>query len=377
MKIIIDQQQLSSNLSWVSRAVPARPTHPILSNILVRADKDNQRLDLTAFDLSLGIHTCFEAEIEESGTITVPAKLLNDIVSRLPGGDIEIDDDKSVGEIITLSSATSNYDVRCIPADEYPEIPSVDAYEVTLPSAALMSGISGTLFSVSGDEIKQTLTGVNIRSTGDGTALKFASTDGHRLSVVYAECGEAGSIPTDLEITIPSKALAEVLKMVSKSESVSLRFDDVQAVFTANGNTITTRKLDGAYPDYKQLIPSQFETHITLERKPLIDALSRIGVLASQKNDIIKCQIDATNQEISLSVEAADVGNALESMPAQISGDDPKQLAFNVKYLMEGLKVFNSTEIQMQLNAATSPVVLNPFGGVKMTYLVMPVQLRS
>ncbi|UWU46017.1 DNA polymerase III subunit beta [Limnospira platensis] len=157
---------------------------------------------------------------------------------------------------------------------------------------------------------------------------------------------------------------------------VTLGFDDTQVVFELGTRRLNSRKLEGAYPAYEQLIPNKFLSQVNVERRTLLAALERIGVLASQKNDIVKCIIDEVNQQISLSVEAADVGNALESMPAQISGEEPKELAFNVKYLMDGLKVLNSSEIQIQLNAASTPVIINPFGGLKMTYLVMPIQLR-
>jgi DNA polymerase-3 subunit beta len=166
----------------------------------------------------------------------------------------------------------------------------------------------------------------------------------------------------------------------SKDDSpvvITLRFDESQVIFELGEQRLNTRKLEGAYPAYQQLIPHQFLNQINLDRRGFVGALERIAVLASQKNDIVKCSIDHVNQLIALSVEAADVGNALESLPAQISGDEPKELAFNVKYLLEGLKVFNTSEVSLQLNAATTPVIVNPLGGIKMTYLVMPVQLRN
>jgi len=397
MRLIVEQQHLSSNLSWVSRAIPSRPTHPILSNIWVGADKENQRLSLTAFDLSLGIHTSFPAQVEEGGTLTLPAKLLNDIVSRLPGGEIGVDDEE--GEAIaTLTSSSGRYQVRGMGAEEYPDLPFVEEGDaIQLSAEALLEGLRGTLFATSPDETKQVLTGVNLKVGADN--LAFASTDGHRLAVVRTENvrdGEAADLEA-FEVTVPARALREVERMIgmrhaghsseedAPAPGVRLRFDETQVVFELGDRDessdtyrrLTSRKLDGAYPAYEQLIPNQFLSQVNVERRAFLGALERIAVLASQKNDIIKCAIDGVNQEISLSVEAADVGNALESMPAQISGDEPSELAFNVKYLMEGLKVFNSSEIQIQLNAATAPVILNPLGGLKMTYLVMPVQLRS
>jgi DNA polymerase-3 subunit beta len=389
MRLTIEQEILSSHLSLVSRAIPSRPNHPILSNILFEASEEQQQLSLTAFDLSLGIHTRFDAQVEQGGTFTLPAKLLNDIVSRLPGGAITLDDEAG-DAIATLTCQSGRYQVRGMEAEDYPALPLIETAEsIQLSAEALMEGLKGTLFSTSPDETKQVLTGVHLKL--DSGHLEFASTDGHRLAVVKTEntqSGEAESVETqvdEFEVTIPAKALREVERMVGmkstpKEEAsplVALRFDETQVVFELGNQRLISRKLEGAYPAYQQLIPNQFSNQINVDRRGFVGALERIAVLASQKNDIVKCTIDSVNQEISLSVEATDVGNAVERLSAQISGDEPQELAFNVKYLLEGLKVFNTSEIQIQLNQATSPVILTPLGGFKMTYLVMPVQIRG
>ncbi|MGB3642209.1 MAG: DNA polymerase III subunit beta, partial [Rivularia sp. (in: cyanobacteria)] len=139
---------------------------------------------------------------------------------------------------------------------------------------------------------------------------------------------------------------------------------------------LTSRTLEGQYPAYRQLIPNSFERELTLDRKQFISALERIAVLADQKNNIAKVSIDSESQEITLSVETQEIGSGMESMPAQILGEDI-DIAFNIKYLMEGLKALPSAEIQMQLNNNLAPVIFSPVGGIKMIYLAMPVQLRS
>ncbi|MEL7036514.1 MAG: DNA polymerase III subunit beta [Cyanobacteria bacterium J06592_8] len=392
MRFIVEQEKLSSNLSLVSRAIPSRPNHPILSNILLEASVDTQQLSLTAFDLSLGIYTSINAEVEEGGSFTVPAKLLNDIVSRLPNSPIALDD--HAGEsIITLTSSTERrYEVRGMGSEEYPQLPSIETGDsIQLPANALIEGLKGTLFATSPDETKQVLTGVHLKIQSE--SLEFASTDGHRLAVVKAEKVDSkeeseviiNSEIKDFEVTIPGRALREVERMVGASTTgkeeekpkIKLKFDESQVIFELGHQRLNSRKLDGSYPAYQQLIPKQFLNQINVDRREFLGALERIAIFASQKNDIVKCTIDQEGQKISLSVEAADVGNALESLSAQVSGEEPKELAFNVKYLMEGLKVLNTTEIQIQLNSATSPVILTPLGGLKMTYLVMPVQLRT
>lgn len=187
------------------------------------------------------------------------------------------------------------------------------------------------------------------------------------------------------EVTVPARALRELERMIgmmrqgqSQDEALSLvvYLDPGQVVFELPDQRLTSRTLEGKYPAYRQLIPVQFERQVNVERKKLLGALERIAILASQKNDIVKFSIDQENQQLSLSVEAQDVGSGQESISAQISGNS-LDIAFNVKYAMESLKNISANEIQMQLNSATTPVVLNPLTGAKMTHLLMPVQLRN
>jgi DNA polymerase-3 subunit beta len=390
MKLVCTQNDLNTNLSLVSRAVPSRPTHPVLANVKLEANKKTQQVSLTAFDLSLGIQTSFPAQVEEEGFLTLPAKLLNDIVSRLAEGEITLEDKgeegTSEGIIATLTSASGRYKVRGMGAEEFPELPVIENGEAAqLPAAALIDGLRGSLFATSPDETKQVLTGIHL--TVKPEYLEFAATDGHRLSVVETtnqsqtdeEPSEAISQTAPLEVTIPARALRElerILGMRQSAEAIALHLDQGQVVFELADQRLTSRTLEGQYPAYRQLIPQQFERQVTIDRRQLLNALERIAVLADQKNNIVKFTIDSTNQQIALSVEAQDVGSGRESLPAQISGKD-LEIAFNITYLRDGLKALQSSEIQMQMNTGNSPVILTPLGGLKMTYLVMPVQIRA
>jgi DNA polymerase III subunit beta len=386
MKLVCAQNIFSTNLSLVSRAVSARPTHPVLANVLLVADVETQQVKLSAFDLSLGIQTSFSADVETGGKLTLPAKLLNDIVSRLPDGDITLDDGAEEGavsesSVLTILSSTSGrYQVRGMGAEDFPELPVVENGEVAqLPVEAFIEGLHGSLFAASSDETKQVLTGVHLSLQAEG--LEFAATDGHRLAVVETIAAEGAPVndaALALKVTIPAKALQELAKMLDKQTGaiVTVQFDQSQVVFEWTDQRLTSRLLEGQYPNYRQLVPKQFARQLTVERRLLLSALERIAVLADQKNNIVKLSINSGAQEIALSVDAQDVGSGREVFPAQITGEN-LEVAFNVKYLMDGLKVITTSEVQMQLNTATSPTVLSPLGGMKMTYLVMPVQVRG
>lgn len=377
MKFSCPQADFNTQFSLVSRAVPSRPSKPVLGNVLVKADTDTQQVTLVGFDETLGIQTSFLAQVDQSGALTLPAKLLGDIVSRLPNEDIDIseDDDEPV---VTLSCSAGRYQVRGLSAEDYPNLPEVESTEVVKISAdALLEGLRGALFAISSDETKQVLTGVHLAA--DQESLEFAATDGHRLSVVKTV--DDSGVETNLQssVTIPGKALRElerILQIYPSSEPVAFQLDDTQAVFDLGQQRITTRLLEGQYPNYRQLIPSQFERQLTLDRKQFTASLERIAVMADQRNNIVKLSINNDSSSLALSVEAQEVGNGHETLPAQITGED-LDIAFNVRYLLEGLKALPSSEIQIQCNTATSPSVLTPLGGTKITYLVMPVQIRS
>jgi DNA polymerase-3 subunit beta len=399
MKLTCAQADLNANLSLVSRAVSSRPNHPILANVKLVADEGTQYVRMTGFDLSLGIETSMVATIEVGGEITIPAKLLGDIVSRLPAGDILLEDDDS--GTVSISSTAGRYQVRGMSADQYPELPIVpDGEGQFLPAGTIVAGLKGSLVSVSSDETKQVLTGVYLKAKEYG--FEFAATDGHRLSVVEIDVDEAiesadiFSQP-EFEVTVPAKALRELEKMLSGmivGAPISVNVDGSQVVFEWEINSqnsdgesegmktsntlqrrLTTRTLDGKYPDYQLLLPKEFGRRITLDRKRMIGALERMSLLADRANNCIKFTIDAAGQKILISV-AQDLGSGEETLPAQIDGEE-LEIAFNVKYLLEGIKNMDTAEITISLNGPVEPVILSPIGPVKMTYLVMPVRLTE
>lgn len=375
MKFVCSQRDLNTHLSIVSRAVPSRPNKPVLANILVKVDEDTQRIVLTSFDETLGIQTSFSAHVDAGGILTVPAKLLGDIVAKLPPEDLDFNQ-SDTEPVITLTCSSGQYQVRGMEAADYPNLPLVEDGQIASVSAdSILEGLRGALFATSSDETKQVLTGVHVVAEPEN--LEFAATDGHRLAVVQSVDDSGTDLAID--VTVPGKALRELERLLQAyqgAEPITLRFDPTQVVFELGYQRITTRLLDGQYPNYRQLIPKKFERQLTIDRKQLMSALERIGVLADQRNNIVKLSIAGSEQTLALSVEAQEVGSGREEMSAQVTGDD-LDIAFNVRYLLEGLRALPSAEIQLQCNSATSPAILTPVSGLQMTYLVMPVQIRS
>ncbi len=397
MKIVCSQSDLKDHLAFVSRAVPSRPEPIVLGNVLLLADEVTQKVTLTGFDGSLGIRTSFHADISANGTITLPAKLFNDIVTRLPEMEVTLSWGESDGEtgslVAILSSASGKFQLNGMDAEEFPELPIVNNEDIIdLPISTMLEGLRGCLFAASTEISKQILTGVHLSSSEDNSEfLEFAATDSHRLSVLQALLNKdddraadtAEEQPeiklTDFAVTIPARALRELEKMLADAseanKTVKICYDDTQIIFELGDRMLTTMRLTGTYPPYQRLIPASFTRNLVCDRKMLLSSLELVAVLA-QKNHIVKFTLDGTKGELILSVDAQDVGSATQSLPAEIIGEDV-DIAFNIKYLMDGLKALSATDIKMQLNEWNQPVIFTPLNGSLMTYLVMPVQIRS
>ena len=384
MKLVCSQSELSASLQLVSRAVAARPTHPVLANVLLTADAGTGRLSLTGFDLSLGIQTSLPAEVEASGAITLPARLFGEIVARLSADSPIGLHCSEGGEQVELTSRSGSYQMRGMPAEDFPDLPLVQTGQpIRLEAEALVKGLRATLFASSGDEAKQLLTGVHLRLQGQG--LECAATDGHRLAVlrlaqgVEAAAPEAAlAEPEPFAVTVPARSLRELERLLSgrqSSEPLSLFCDRGQVVFLWADQVLTSRSLDGTYPNYRQLIPETFSRSISVDRRALVSALERVAVLADQHNNVIKLSTDAGGGQLQVQADAQDVGRGSEAVAAEISGE-PIQIAFNVRYLLDGLKAMACEQVVLRCKPPTTPAVLRPLDDSDFTYLVMPVQIR-
>ncbi len=381
MEIVCNQNELNNAIQLVSKAVASRPTHPILANILVTADQGTNKITLTGFDLNLGIQTSFDATVKNSGAITIPSKLLSEIVNKLPTEtpvNLEVDENS---DNILIKSDTGTFNLKGIPSDDYPNLPFVESgTSLNIDPSSFLQALKLTLFASSNDDSKQLLTGVNF--TFKQKYLESASTDGHRLAVVLIgnEDKENSSLNEDnFSVTIPTRSLREIEKLLtlrSTEKSIKLFYDKGQVVFISSNQIITTRTLEGDYPNYSQLIPDNFSKIFIFNTKKLTDALERIAVLADQQTSVVKIKLDQNNLAL-ISADAQDIGSANESIPVSYSGEK-FDIAFNVRYLLEGLKVISCENVVLKCNLSTTPAVFVPEDNINsFTYLVMPVQVRS
>jgi len=387
MEIVCQQKELNNAIQLVNKAVASRPTHPILSNILFTADQVTKKISLTGFDLNLGIQTSFDAKVLKSGAITIPAKILSEIVSKFPNESPVTLKVEEGSENILLTSDRGSFNLKGILSDDYPQLPFVESgTSLDINPSIFLQALKLTIFSSSNDESKQLLTGVNFKFRDQ--CLESAATDGHRLAVVltsenknFVETKNTDNLTSDedyLSVTIPTRSLREIEKLVSSNNQenpIKLFYDKGQVVFISSDQIITTRTLEGNYPNYSQLIPDSFSKIFRFEKISFINSLERIAVLADQQSSVVKININKDNFA-SISADAQDIGNAKEILPVSFSGDEI-EIAFNVRYLLEGLRVISSQDILLKCNLATTPAVLVPDDNSSFTYLVMPVQVRS
>jgi DNA polymerase-3 subunit beta len=255
---------------------------------------------------------------------------------------------------------------------------------VRLDADALVKGLRATVFASSADEAKQILTGVHLRLDADG--LECAATDGHRLAVsklvhtLSADGGDLAGEGEPFEVTVPARSLRELERLLSGRSShdpLSLFCERGQVVVLSSDQVLTSRSLDGTYPNYRQLVPEAFNRSIQLDRRAFMAALERVAVLADAHNNVVKLSCDPVRGQVMIRADAQDVGSGAESLAAVVEGEEI-EIAFNVRYLVDGLKAMNAERVSLRCNAPTTPAVLVPIGEEEaFTYLVMPVQISA
>lgn len=346
MKLVVCQADLDHALRTVAPAIGVRSSHPIMECCLITAEAST--ITVTGFNLDLGITCTVPATVSTTGAIALPYRLLAGLVSRLEGDEaITIADG-------TITAISGSYSLAAQSAEDFPDLPVVEASEDQL---ALSGAVRRCMVAVSTDASKAMLTGIHL---GDG---HMAATDGHRLMRVAVD------LPAGLALTVP----ASTMKLLA-DHTCTIAAAKGQAVITTDeGIRVYSRILDGTYPNVASLIPTSFKHTMTINRHRLTRALERVAIIAEAHNSIIK--LTAADGELVITAEA-DANNGRETIA--YDGTSDGSWAFNVTYLLDGLKAFKPAEtIELCANAATTPVVLRPLDQDDVTYLVMPVQIRT
>jgi DNA polymerase III subunit beta len=363
MKLVCQRDELSQKLGLVSRAVSTRASVQILSGVLLRTEAG--RLHLAATDMELSLRSSLEAQIAGEGAVVVPGRLLVDLVRLLPAEEVSIEHRSDEG-VVHVSSGASSASLHTYAAEDFPRLPDLDTVGTfTINRDALLETVARVSRSASRDESRPVLTGILVRFEAD--KLVMAATDSYRLSV--KETSLAGELP-ELEAIIPARALAELGRVAQGSESLEVGVHENQVVFVAGDVWLTSRRIDGQFPNYRQLLPESFDHEVTLPRNELLDIVRRVGVVVQRTSPI---QLRFHEGELTVFARTQDVGEAKESLPAQFAGD-PLEIGFNAEFLREGIESISADELRLKLISPLRPAVIEG-GADDPTYLIMPIRL--
>lgn len=368
LKLTCSRDDLAWALSVVGRAVSTRTTVQILGGILLRVK--NGRLELAATDMEMSLRTSFDVVAEKGGSVVVPGRLLVEIVRLLPPGDVTLAYTPEDGSV-SLSCGAASYRLNTYAADDFPRLPGAEPGDLLeLDREAFLETVAKVSRAASRDESRPVLTGILVRLEGDIVAM--AATDSYRLSVKETRLPTAPS--GELEAIVPARALGELARIAQGSTAETLRLgaQENQVVFVLDGVWVTARRIDGQFPNYRQLRPETFEVEMTLPREELLDVVRRVAVLA-QRNSPLRLRFE--EGQLTIQAQTQDVGEASESLPISYHGD-LLEIGFNPDFLREGLESVAEADVHLRLISPLRPGLITGAGD-DFWYLIMPIRLAG
>jgi len=371
LKFMCSTAALSEACQNVQRAISSKTTIPALEGIFICA-KDGE-LELTGYDLEAGIQTTIAAQVKEQGSIVLSAKVLCEILRKLPGDTVEIECDSRF--LASISCGESRYRINGMSAEEYPELPSISGgTPLPIPQKTLKEMIRQTIFAVAvNPDTKPIHTGVKFELVPG--ELRLAAIDGFRLAVRKEPMDYDGEA---LNFVVPPKALNELMKMTSddSDEMVSVAVGRRHIVFDIGNYHMVSRLLDGEFMNYQAAIPTAYKTEAATDVRGLIGVVERISLIITEKiKSPVRCDILPDEGRLEFSC-ATGVGTARDSVAADISGE-AFEVGFNNRFLLDALRVCDTDQVRIHFNGAVQPVVILPPEGESFLFMVLPVRLKS
>ena len=363
LRITVSKDELVSALGVVSRAVSTRTSVQILSGILVEAQ--GSELRLAATDMELSLRATASAQIEGDGAIVLPGKTFADIARLLPAGDVSIEH-KPAESVVHVTAGSASYTLHTYNPEDFPRLQELETVQTfTVDRESLLETIHRVARAASRDESRPVLTGILVSFTGG--KLVMAATDSYRLAVKETEL--TGAVP-ELEAIVPSRALQELARIAGTGDNVEVGVHENQVVFATDGVWLTTRRIDGQFPNYRQLLPEQFEHELTVPRVELLEVVRRASVMIQRATPL---QLRFAEGELTVIARTQDVGESQESMPVAFSGET-LEIGFNADFLRDGLESMDGDDVRLKLISPLRPAVIQGEGD-DFTYLVMPIRL--
>jgi len=369
MKFTIAREQLANSIRMVAKAMSSHSTIPVLSGIHISAVADGIIFETT--DLDISIRHIEEALIEDQGAIVVPGKIFNDIINSLPEEAVLLE---KIGEKLRINCSGTTFEIATLNALDFPQFPQIiPSRSLEVPSTQLSAMVKKVGKAVSKDVSRAVLTGIFFE-VKEGQ-LRLAATDSYRLAITKEALSLAPDAPPLEEITtiIPGSVLDEVCRLAQGTANIKIGESENQIIFQFGSTTFISRKIEGNYPNFEQIVPSQKNVSVVVEKELLLTAVKRVSIVAKNASPI-RMSLHADTQQIEITAHTPDVGEAKDNIPAQIDGDEI-EIGFNHQYILDGLSVAGGDELLFEAQTSIKPGIFKSIGNDDYFYLTMPVRL--
>jgi DNA polymerase-3 subunit beta len=364
LRATCSRDDLAAALAVVARGLSSRSAVQVLTGIFLQGG--DGKLTLAATDMEVSLRAALPGAVAGDGAVVVPGRLLADLVRLLPDDSVTLAYDEGEG-VLEVTSGSYASKVNVFSAEDFPRLPSLDVALHTIDASALLGTIEKVARAASRDESRPVLTGILVRFEGD--KLTMAATDSYRLSVKETSLGESGP---ELDAIIPARALQELARLAAGAETVRLGVHENHVIFGVGDVWLTSRRIDGQFPNYNQLLPETFEVEVAMPRAPLLEVVRRASVMA-QRNSPLRLRF--AEGELSISAQTQDVGEAKESLAIEYAGD-PLEIGFNPDFLRDGLEALAGDTVQLRLiNPLRPGLIAAP--DESFWYLIMPIRLAG
>lgn len=369
MKFQCETLLLSQACQNVQRAVSNKTSIPAVEGIFLKAL--GNELILTGYDLEIGINTSIKAKVEEAGSIILNARVLCEILRKIPNDQIKIEADER--NLAVITSGDVKYEIMGISADEYPELPKVQGgFPIVISQKVLREMVHQTIFAVATTDSKVVYTGIKFELTNG--EIKLIAVDGFRMAIRKEKINYTGD---DMTFIVPSKTLAEVVKLSSideEDEFISLGVGKRHILFETGGYSIISRLLEGEFLNYKAAIPVTVSTTVKVDTRSFIDSIERTSLIITDRTkSLISCVFDDNCVRVN---SVTSLGTANDKVDAEIDGNKV-EIGFNNRYILDALKACNTDMVKIELNGAVSPILILPIEGDDFVFLVLPVRLKK
>jgi DNA polymerase-3 subunit beta len=374
MNVSVMQENLARGLGIVGRAVSSRATLPVLANVLLKTE--NSGLKLTATNLEIGINCWVPGKVADEGEITVPAKLLADLVSSLPNQRIDLQF-SAKDRTLKVTSGGSRSSIKGIEADEFPVVAAIgDTPATSADSRALRDALGEVVFAAASDESRPILTGVLTRLAGE--TMTLAAADNYRIAVRTLSLAKA--VTPEMTIVVPARSYAELMRILPDAEEsieITVTPNKSQVLFHVAGIDLVSRLIEGQFPNYEPVIPTAHTSRAVLDREAFLAGARRASIFARDSANIVKIELGGeAGDGVAITAHAADVGDEADALEATLEGQSTS-IAFNARYLVDVLTNLGAEEAALELSGPLAPGVIRGIGKDDYVHVIMPVRTAS